>query len=138
MIDKKYHKLLNEIVDINIEISSIADSRRLIVELNERESILIKLKENIVKDIRVVESNFLKEKATIRKKYSMKQKAGITGMIRGSSKSKLIKELKQLDSKYKTNIEGLKELRYLIDDLIIQFNQLKDPVNKSVRERFGN
>jgi len=138
MIDKKYHKLLNEIIDINIEISSIADSRRLIVELNERESILIKLKENIVKDIRVAESNFLKEKAAIRKKYSMKQKAGITGMIRGSSKSKLIKELKQLDSKYKTNIEGLKELRYLIDDLIIQFNQLKDPVNKSVRERFGN
>ena len=138
MIDKKYHKLLNEIVDINIEISSIADSRRLIVELNERESILIKLKENVVKDIRVAESNFLKEKAAIRKKYSMKQKAGITGMIRGSSKSKLIKELKQLDSKYKTNIEGLKELRYLIDDLIIQFNQLKDPVNKSVRERFGN
>ncbi len=44
MIDKKYHKLLNEIVDINIEISSIADSRRLIVELNERESILIKLR----------------------------------------------------------------------------------------------
>ena len=122
MIDKKYHKLLNEIIDINIEISSIADSRRLIVELNERESILIKLKENIVKDIRVAESNFLKEKAAIRKKYSMKQKAGITGMIRGSSKSKLIKELKQLDSKYKTNIEGLKELRYLIDDLIIQFN----------------
>ena len=68
----------------------------------------------------------------------MNQKTGITGMIRGSSKSKLIKELKQLDFKYKTNIEGLKELRYLIDDLIIQFNQLKDPVNKSVRERFGN
>ncbi len=55
-------------------------------------------------------------------------------MIRGSSKSKLIKELKQLDSRYKTNIEDLKELRCLI----VQFNQLKDPVNKSVRERFGN
>ena len=52
----------------------------------------------------------------------MNQKTGITGMIRGSSKSKLIKELKQLDSRYKTNIEDLKELRYLIDDLIIQFN----------------
>ena len=138
MIDKKYHKLLNEIVDINIEISSIADSRRLIVELNERESILIKLKENIVRDIRVVESNFLKEKADIRKMYSMNRKTGIIGMLKGSSKSKLIKELKQLDSRYKTNIEDLKEVRYLIDDLIIQFNQLKDPINKSVRERFGN
>jgi hypothetical protein len=138
MIDKKYHKLLNEIVDINIEISSIADSRRLIVELNERESILIKLKENIVKDIRVAESNFLKEKADIRKMYSMNRKTGIIGMLKGSSKSKLIKELKQLDSRYEANIEDLKEVRYLIDDLIIQFNQLKDPINKSVRERFGN
>ncbi len=108
MIDEDYHKLLTEIVDINIEISSIADSRRLIVELNERESILIKLKENVVKDIRIAESNFLKEKAAIRNKYSINQKSGITGMIRGSSKSKLIKELKQLDSKSKTNIEGFK------------------------------
>ncbi len=108
MNSEKYHKLLNEIVDINIEISSIADSRRLIVELNDRELILIKLKENIVKDIRMVESNFLKEKAVIRKKFSMKQKTGITGMIRGPSKSELIKELKQLDSRYKTNIEDLK------------------------------
>ncbi|MFY9638337.1 MAG: hypothetical protein WAK14_06010 [Methanobacterium sp.] len=138
MIDEEYHKLLTEIVDINIEISSIADSRRLIIELNERESILIKLRENVVKDIRLAESNFLKEKAAIRNKYSVNQKSGITGLIRGSSKIKLIKELKQLDSKSKTEIEGLKEIKYLIDDLIVQFNELRDPVNRSMKERFGN
>jgi type III secretory pathway component EscV len=138
MIDEEYHKLLTEIVDINIEISSIADSRRLIVELNERESILIKLRENVVKDIRVAESNFLNEKTAIRNKYSRNQKSGITGLIRGSSKSRLIKELKQLDSRSKTEIEGLKEIRYLIDDLMVQFNELKDPVNRSMKERFGN
>ncbi len=99
MIDQEYHKLLTEIVDINVEISSIADSRRLILELNEKESILIKLRENVVNDIRIAESNFLKEKAAIRDKYSINQKSGITGLIRGSSKSKLIKELKQLDSR---------------------------------------
>jgi hypothetical protein len=59
-------------------------------------------------------------------------------MIRGDPKNKLIKELKQLDNSSKTNIEGLKELRYMIDDLIIQFDNLKDPVNKSMRNRFGN
>jgi len=82
----------------------------------------------------VAESNFLKEKAVIRKKVFYEPKNRNNRMIRGSSKSKLIKELKQLDSRYKTNIEDLKELRCLI----VQFNQLKDPVNKSVRERFGN
>jgi hypothetical protein len=138
MIDEDYHKLITEIIDINVEVSSIADSRRLLVEITEKETILIKLKENIVKDIRSAESKFLKDKAAIRQKYSMDQKMGITSRIRGSSKNKLIKELKQLDNSSKTNIEGLKELRYMIDDLIIQFEALKVPVNKSMRDRFGN
>jgi hypothetical protein len=138
MINEDYHKLLTEIIDINVDVTSIADSRRLILELNERESILLKLKENILKDIRRAESNFLKDKAAIRKKYSTNQKSGLTSIIRGSSKNKLITELKQLDSSSKTNIEDLKELRYMIDDLIIQFGNLKDPVNRSIRNRFGN
>ena len=138
MINEDYHKLLIEIININIEVTSIADSRRLITELNERESILLKLKENILTDIRRAESNFLKDKAAIRKKYSTNQKSGLTGMIRGHSKSKLINELKKLDSSSKTNIEDLKELRYMIDDLIVQFDNLKDPVNRSMRDRFGN
>ena len=138
MINEDYHKLLTEIIDINIEVTSIADSRRLLAELNERESILLKLKENILKDIRRAESNFLKDKAAIRIKYSTNQRSGLTGMIRGNSKNKLINELKQLDCCSKTNIEDLKELRYMIDDLIVQFNNLKDPVNKSMRNRFGN
>ncbi len=138
MINEDYHKLLTEIIDINVDVTSIADSRRLILELNERESILLKLKENILRDIRRAESNFLKDKASIRKKYSKNQKSGLTSIIRGSSKNKLITELKQLDSSSKTNIEDLKELRYMIDDLIIQFGNLKDPVNRSMRNRFGN
>jgi len=138
MINEDYHKLLTEIIDINIEVTSIADSRRLLIELNERESILLKLKENILRDIRKAESNFLKDKAAIRKKYSTNQKSGLTGMIRGYSKSKLINELKRLEDCSKTNIEDLQELRYMIDDLIVQFANLKDPVNRSMRDRFGN
>jgi len=138
MIVEDYQKLIDEIVDIDTEISSIADSRRLLIELNEREAILLKLKESIIKDIRFAESNFLKDKTNIRNKYSMNQKKGITGMLRGSQKTKLIKELKILEHRSKKNIEGLKEIRYIIDDLLIQFNALKGPVNKSMRDRFGN
>ena len=138
MIVEDYHKLIDEIVDIDTEVSSIADSRRLLVELSEREAILIKLKEGIVKDIRLAESNFLKDKAYLRNKHSMDQKTGITGRLRGSPKSKLIKELKRLESRSNKNIEGLKEIRYLINDLLLQFNAMKGPVNKSIRDRFGN
>jgi tRNA U34 5-carboxymethylaminomethyl modifying GTPase MnmE/TrmE len=113
MIAEEYPKLLAEIIDIDTEISSIADSRRLLVEINEREAVLIKLKEGIVRDIRTSESDYIKRKAFLRKKYDMNQKNGITNVIRGSSKSKLIKELKKLESKSNKNIDDLKELNTL-------------------------
>lgn len=138
MIVEDYQKLIDEIMDIDTDVSSIADSRRLLVELSEREAILIKLKESIVKDIRSAESNFLKEKAALRNKYSMDQKTGIIGRVRGSPKSKLIKELKRLESRSNKNIEGLKEIRYVINDLQLQFNSMKGPLNKSMRDRFVN
>lgn len=138
MIAEDYHKLLAEIIDIDTEISSIADSRRLLIEINEREAILIKLKEGIVRDIRTSESDYIKRKALLRKKYDMNQKSGITHVIRGSSKSKLIKELKKLESKSNKNIDDLKEIKYIIDDLLIQFNSMREPLNKSIKARFGN
>jgi len=38
----------------------------------------------------------------------------------------------------KKNIEEMKEIKYIIDDLLIQFNAMKGPVNRSMRDRFGN
>ena len=138
MIIEDYHNIIAEIVEIDTDVNSIADSRRLINEINEREAILLKLKESVRKDIRTEESNYIKNKAALREKYSMNQKSGITGMIMGSPKKRLIKELKSLESGYNTNMEELRELRYIIDDLLIQFNDLKEPLNRSIRDRFGN
>jgi len=69
MIDY-YYKVIDEVVEIDGEVNSIAESRRLIAEINERETILLKLKEEIRRDIRSMESNFLKEKAMLRTKYT--------------------------------------------------------------------
>ncbi len=135
---EEYHQLLSEIVDIDMTINSIADSRRLLAELNQKEEILIELKESIVKNIRIAESSYLKEKSMIRSKYSMKQKTGITAKIMGSPKNKLIKELKRLESNTKKDIDELIELRLTIEDFLIQFNDIKGPVGRSMRDRFGN
>lgn len=135
---EEYHRLLSEIVDIDMNTTSIADSRRLLAELNQKEEILIELKESIVKNIRIAESSYLKEKSLIRSKYSMKQKTGITAKIMGSPKNKLIKELKRLESNSKKDIDELIELRLTIEDLLIQFNDIKVPVGRSMRDRFGN
>ena len=137
MIDY-YYQVLDEIIEINTEADSIAESRRLILEINERETILLKLKEEVRRDIRSMESNFLREKAMLRTKYSMKQNNGLSGIIMGSPKKKLIKELKNLESKSNSDIEELKHIRYVIDDLLTQFNDLKEPINNSMRTMFGN
>ncbi len=138
MIIEDYHKIIAEVIEIDTDVNSIAESRRLISEINERETILLKLKENVRRDLRLRESNFLKEKSEIRNKYSMKQNNGITGIIMGSPKKKLIKELKNLESQTKNDIEELKEIKYIIEDLLVQFNDLKEPLNTSIRKRFGN
>lgn len=137
MIDY-YYKVIDEVVEIDSEVNSIAESRRLISEINERETILLKLREEVRRDIRSMESNYLKEKALLRSKYSMKQNNGLSGFIMGSPKKKLIKELKSLESKSNNDIEELKHIRYVIDDLLIQFNDLKKPINSSIRAMFGN
>ncbi|ADZ08693.1 hypothetical protein Metbo_0441 [Methanobacterium lacus] len=137
MIDY-YYKTIGELVEINVEANSIAESRRLISEINERENILMKLREEVRRDIRSLESNFLKEKARLRTKYSMKQNSGLASIIMGSPKKKLIKELKSLESKSNRDIEELKHIRCVIDDLLIQFNDLREPLNSSMRARFGN
>lgn len=133
-----YYKVIDEVVDIDVEVNSIAESRRLITEINERETILLRLKEEVRRDIRSMESNFLKEKAMLRTKYSMKKNNGISGMIMGSPKKKLIKELKSLESKSQSDIEELKYIKSVIDDLLIQFNDLKEPIHNSMRSMFGN
>jgi hypothetical protein len=137
MIDY-YYKVLDEVVEINGEANSIAESRRLISEICEKENILLKLREDVRSDIRSMESNFLKEKARLRNKYSMKQNNGLSSIILGSPKKKLIKELKNLESQSTRDISELKHIRYMIDDLLIQFNDLKEPINSSMRAMFGN
>ena len=133
-----YYKVIDEVVDIDVEANSIAESRRLISEINERENILLKLREEVRRDIRSMESNFLKEKSMLRTKYSMKQNSGLSAIIMGSPKKKLIKELKRLESQSNSDIEELKHIKGVIDDLLIQFNDLKGPLNSSMRAMFGN
>jgi hypothetical protein len=138
MLVEDYYKIINEVVEIDTEVSSIADSRRLLVEINEKEAVLLKLKKNIVRDLRTAESDYIKAKAFIRDKYSMDQNTGITKILKGSPKSKRIKELKRLEVESNKNINGLKELKILIDELLIQFDDIKIPVSRSMKDRFAN
>jgi len=85
---KDYLLLIEEISSIDLEANSIADSRRILAELNERERILNELKKSIKSDIKHVERNFLEKRRKINQDYANGRSPGIVSRVRGKSKVK--------------------------------------------------
>jgi len=132
---KDYHTLIDEISIIDLEADSIADSRRILAELNEREMILKDLKKRILNDIKNIELEFLERKQKINMDYADGRSPGIVSRVRGKSK---IKELKKLEKKRYESLELYYDVQYMIDDLLVQVQEAKEPLNDYIKKRlFG-
>ena len=132
---KDYYALIDEISIIDLEADSIADSRRILAELNEREMILKDLQKSIRNDIRNIELEFLERKQKINMDYADGRSPGIVSRVRGKSK---IKELKKLERKRYESLELYHEVKYMIDDLLVQVQEAKEPLNNYIKKRlFG-
>lgn len=133
-----YHNMLREIADIDVSISSIADSKRLMVDLNEREQELVQLKKVVTKEIHSVEMEHLKKRRNIQNKYPQNRSYGIIGLFMGSNKKRRIKALKHLDKNVNSKIEAYSELKYMTDDLLLQIGEIKRSANNFIKESLGN
>ncbi|MDO5835419.1 MAG: hypothetical protein Q4P17_02835 [Methanobacterium sp.] len=132
---KDYHTLIDEISTIDLEADSIADSRRILAELNEREMILKDLKKRILNDIKTIELEFLERKQKINMNYADGRSPGIVSRVRGKSK---VKELKKLEKKRYESLESYYDVKYVIDDLLVQIQEAKEPLNNYIKKRlFG-
>jgi hypothetical protein len=129
---KDYYTLIDEISIIDLEADSIADSRRILAELNEREMILKDLKKRILNDIKNIELEFLQRKQKINMDYADGRSPGIVSRVRGKSK---IKELKKLEKKRYESLELYYDVQYMIDDLLLQIQEAKEPLNNYIKER---
>jgi hypothetical protein len=70
MKDKDYYKLIYEIADIDLEADSIADSRRILAEINEREVLLNELTKRVNMDIKNLEREYLEKKHKVNIDYA--------------------------------------------------------------------
>ncbi len=132
---KDYYILIDEISTIDLEADSIADSRRILAELNEREMILKDLKKRIRNDIKSIELEFLERKQKINMDYADGRSPGIVSRVRRKSK---VKELKKLEKKRYESLESFYEVKYMVDDLLIQIQDAKEPLNDYIKKRlFG-
>lgn len=132
---KDYHIAIDEISNIDLEADSIADSRRILAELNEREMILKELKKCIRKDIKNMKLDFLERKHKINVDYADGRSPGIVSKVRGKSK---VKELKKLEKQRNESLESYDDVKYMVDDLLIQIQEAKESLNKYIKNRlFG-
>ncbi len=132
---KDYYILIDEISTIDLEVDSIADSRRILAELNEREMILKDLKKRIRNDIKSIELEFLERKQKINMDYADGRSPGIVSRVRRKSK---VKELKKLEKKRYESLESFYDVKYMVDDLLVQIQDAKEPLNDYIKKRlFG-
>lgn len=134
MKDKDYYKLIYEIADIDLEADSIADSRRILAEINEREVLLKELKKRVNTDIKNLEREYLEKKHKVNVDYAGGRSPGVMSRVRGKSK---IKELKKLQKKHDQSIESYHEIKYILDDLLLQIQEAKEPLNNYIKSRLG-
>jgi methionyl-tRNA synthetase len=134
MKDKDYYKLIYEIADIDLEADSIADSRRILAEINEREVLLKELKKRVNTDIKNLEREYLERKHKVNVDYAGGRSPGVMSRDRGKSK---IKELKKLQKKHDQSIESYHEIKYILDDLLLQIQEAKEPLNNYIKSRLG-
>ena len=126
--------MIQELSDIDLEANSIADSRRILAELNERENIVAELIKRVKKDIQNIELDFLEKKHKINVDYAEGRSSGVISRVRGKSK---VKELKKLQEKRDETLESYHAVRYILDELYIQIKDAKDPLNNDIKGRLG-
>jgi len=133
-----YHNLIVEITDIEIEASSIAESRQILTELKKREKILIELRKLISDDIRSIELEYLKERRLIIEKYSPNNNnSGFLNILnRGSPRKNRTKEMKKFDKKKESKLDPYYNLKYQIDHLLEQIKEAKIAQSDYMKERF--
>lgn len=137
-----YNKIIVDLVDFEIEMSSISESRKTILMLQEKREILINMKEQIHADIRSTEVHYLSMRTSIREEFSIEN-------LDNSRKRKLLKgnkspaamrtkAMKKLESERNGKIESYRNIKITIDDLLEQIEAIMVEVYGSMKSLLGN
>lgn len=137
-----YNKTIANLIDFEIEMSSIAESRKTILKLQEKREILLNMKEQITTDMRSTEVHYLSMRTNIREEFSPEN-------IDNSRRKKLLKgnnsparmrakAMKKLEAERNVKIESYKDIKLTIDDLVEQIEEVMVDVYGSMKSFLGN
>ena len=133
-----YTTELEKIYDFEIEITSIADCRKVMAELNEQEDLLNKIERMVKVDIKNIKSSYLNERANIRVKYDSNKTPSLMESLKGPFGSNRYKEMKKLETKRFESLDYLNEVQLITENLLEQTQEIKRDVQKIIKEMLGN
>jgi hypothetical protein len=134
---REYQQIIDDIVDIELDFDSIGASRRSSVELQQKQNELKRLKRQINKDIKSLQSFYLRERVKIGRKYDSRQELSNTDKFLHRSKSKTrIKKMRKLENEKEKVIGEYKDMQYIIDDLIKQIDDIQGRVQINIKSVF--
>jgi hypothetical protein len=136
-----YRSLIKDIIDFEIEMSSIAQSRKTLLELNERREILLEMREKIKTDLRAVEVEYLNRRSEIREAYirEIEKTSRRSRFMKTSTPSSMrAKAMKHLETERKTKISTYEDITLTVDDLVIQIEDIMVDVYSSMKSFLGN
>lgn len=137
-----YNKIINDLIDFEIEMSSIAESRKTLLKLQEKREILLKMKKQINKDIRSVEVNYLTMRTSIRQEFSSENldNSRRKKFLKGNNSPARMraKAMKKLESDRKGKIESYTDIKFTIDDLVEQIEEVMVEVYGCMKSFLGN
>lgn len=137
-----YQNIITNLIDFEIEMSSIAESRKTLLKLQEKREILLKMKEQVTKDIRSVEVNYLSMRTSIRQEFSPENvdNSRAKKFLKGNNSPARMraKAMKKLESERKGEIETYKDMKVTIEDLVEQIEEVMVDVYGVMKSFLGN
>ncbi len=137
-----YQNIITDLIDFEIEMSSIAESRKTLLKLQEKREILLKMQKQVNKDIRSVEVNYLSLRTSIRHEFSpenvdtSRRKKFLKG--NNSPARMRAKAMKKLESERKGKIETYNDMKVTIEDLVEQIEEVMVDVYGAMKSFLGN
>ncbi|MDI9618123.1 hypothetical protein [Methanothermobacter sp.] len=135
-----YHSILMELADFSeIDTSTIASTRKSLMELSERREQLLEIQEQIKRDIRGAERYYLDRMAEIRTEIEdLKENSSMfKRIITGNPAAAQAKAMKQLQRNRDALIETYRELLEYTEELLEYTEDLMIELYDTIKSFFG-
>lgn len=130
-----YYKMIMELADLEVEATSIAESRVILAELEEREVKLKDLHLELKRDIRYMEAVYLKRKRELNLEYT--QNKDVRTKKRFGKNESRVTVLKKLQKEKDETIEPYYKMQSMAEQLLAEMDAAKKPLQDFVIDKMG-